>query len=367
MKFLSFLEKVSYGGQNRKFFYDQRDRITIQNCSSMSKFCFAISFILFFVFISSFFVDYLRARAFLFLIFFFLFAALGFIMLNISKQTDDSRRRMARRLFYLYILIIYLFGFVIGVTFDYGYDGVIFNILTILVPVVFTVSVTSTVLFLVPIHILYYIFCLTCLSHYSAMVSIIHAAVCLFSSIFIHTIALSSKVYVLAVNEQLRLMCEIDELTQLPNRRSFNHFISSAYSPNNNLNLAIADIDNFKDYNDFYGHLVGDDVLQSVSATLGKFADTNSIFVARYGGEEFVFVDNRHTATEFSKLIGDLIREVYNLNIKNTNSPIGRISLSVGIADKQGTSDFDELIEKADRALYKAKSSGKNRIVCDAL
>lgn len=367
MKFLTMLEKVSYGGQNRKFFSEQRNRITAQNCSIMSKFCFMISVILFFVLIGSFFVDYLRARAFLFLIFFFFFAALGYIMLNISRRTVKSRPNLSCKVFYLYILAIYIFGFIIGITFDYGYDGVIFNILTILVPVVFTVSVTTTILYLLPLHILYYIFCLTCLSDYSAMVSIIHAVVCLFSSIFIHSVALSSKVYALAVNEQLRLMCEIDELTQLPNRRSFNHFISSAYGPNTNLNLAIADIDNFKDYNDYYGHLFGDNVLQSVSATLGKFADTNSFFVARYGGEEFVFVDNRHTPAEFSKLINDLIRDVYDLNIKNDNSPVGRISLSVGIADRKGTSDYDQLIEKADRALYKAKSSGKNCIVCDSL
>ena len=163
------------------------------------------------------------------------------------------------------------------------------------------------------------------------------------------------------------MMCEIDELTQLPNRRSFNQFISSAYAPNSNLNLAIADIDNFKDYNDHYGHLVGDEVLVSVSEKFAAFADSNNIFVARYGGEEFVFVDNRHTPSEFAKLLNELNTSIYDLNITNSHSPFGRISLSVGIASRASTADYESLIEKADIALYKAKRTGKNCLVADLL
>ena len=363
MKFVNLLRKVSYGGQNRIFFKEQRDRITLQNCSIMSKFCYAITFILFCVLVGSFYVPYLHARQPLFIIFFFFFTALAFVMIIVPRYNVNA----ARRLFFFYLYVIFFFGFIIGVTFDYGYDGIIFTLLTILLPVVFTVSVPTIICILVPIHIAYYLFCIFFISSYEAMVAIIHAGVSLLSSIFIHAVVLSSKVHVLALNEQLRMMCEIDELTQLPNRRSFNHFVASAYASNTNLNIAIADIDNFKDFNDIYGHLFGDDVLKSVAAALGKFADTNSIFVARYGGEEFVLIDNRHTVAEFTKLISDLNKEIYNLNISNSSSPIGRITLSVGIADNSATSCCEEHIEKADRALYKAKGAGKNCIICDSL
>ncbi len=359
MKLINILRNLSYGGQTRAFFRDQRDRIIAQNCATMSSFCFAIAVVLFLVFIGSFFFEYLAARSTVFLAFMLFFVALGVVMITMPRRDIAA----SGRLFYFYLLVIYFFGFIIGVTIDGSYDGLVFNILTIIVPLVFTVSLGTVALYLIPIHILYYIFCFTCLSRSQASISVIHASIALCSTFFIHTVVLSSKVYVLAVNEQLRMMCEIDELTGLPNRRSFNHFIASAYTANTNLNLAISDIDNFKDYNDVYGHLVGDDVLRNVSFVLSKFAESNGIFVARFGGEEFVFVDNRHSANEFSKLIHDLVQDVYDMNIVNQYSPVGRISISAGIADKFGTASCDDLLEKADKALYRAKSAGKNCIV----
>lgn len=363
MKFINLLTKVSYGGQNKTFFKEQRNRIATTNCALMSKFCYAISFILFFAFVGSFNLSYLSARSTIFIVSFFFFVALGLLMGYMPKHNIT----LSRHLFFVYIFIIYVFGFFVGFTYEFGYDGIVFNALTILVPVVFTISVFATVLFLVPIHILYYLFCFIFLPEPSVSICIIHALVCLLSSLFIHSFVLSSKVYVLAVNEQLRMMCEIDELTQLPNRRSFNQFISSAYAPNTNLNLAIADIDNFKDYNDQYGHLIGDEVLVSVSAKFADFADANNIFVARYGGEEFVFVDNRHTPSEFSKLLIDLNNSIYDLNLENAHSPHGRISLSIGIASRTTSTDYESLIVNADVALYKAKRTGKNCVVSDLL
>lgn len=362
-KLIRILKNLSYGGQTKVFFREQRSRIALQNCALMRKFCFAISVILSIVLISSFFLDYLKSRSAIFFVFICFFAVLGLIMLMMPKRDLAA----AGRLFYFYIFVIFFFGFIVGVTFDNGYDGIIFNILTLLVPVVFTLPLHSVAFFLLPTHLLYYSFCILCLPHFDAVVSIIHASICLLSSFFIHAVVLSSRVYVLAVNEQLRMMCEIDELTGLPNRRSFNHFITSAYNANSNLTLVIADIDNFKDYNDIYGHLVGDDVLTNVASVLAKFADDNGIFVARYGGEEFVLVDNRHNPADFIKLIHELIQNVYELNIENHYSPVGRISLSAGIANKFGTATCDDLLEKADKALYKAKSAGKNCVVGDVI
>ena len=361
MKLIRLLTKVSYGGQNKTFFKEQRNRIAATNCALMSKFCYAISFILFFAYVGSFFLSYLAARSTIFIVAYVVFVALALLMGYLPKRNIT----LSRYLFFVYIFIIYIFGFLVGITYEFGYDGIIFNALTILVPVVFTISVFAAVAFLVPIHVLYYVFCFIFLPETSVSICIIHALVCLLSSLIIHSFVLSSKVYVLAVNEQLRMMCEIDELTQLPNRRSFNQFISSAFAPNANLNLAIADIDNFKDYNDHYGHLGGDEVLVSVSEKFADFADTNSIFVARYGGEEFVFVDNRHTPSEFAKLLNDLNNSIYNLNLENAQSPHGRISLSIGIASRDSSADYESLIVNADVALYKAKRTGKNCVVSD--
>nr|WP_319219424.1 GGDEF domain-containing protein [uncultured Trichococcus sp.] len=118
------------------------------------------------------------------------------------------------------------------------------------------------------------------------------------------------------------------------------------------------DIDHFKNVNDTYGHLVGDQVLNRIGPVLRSNIREVDI-AARYGGEEFliVFPD---LGSENAKKIGERIQQ----SLKNTAFPIEHVlTISAGIASNHETQDMMELLELADGRLYHAKNTGRNRII----
>ncbi|MCX5707941.1 MAG: GGDEF domain-containing protein, partial [Candidatus Omnitrophica bacterium] len=129
-----------------------------------------------------------------------------------------------------------------------------------------------------------------------------------------------------------------------------------------NLSLIIFDIDGFKNYNDRYGHLEGDRVLKNVAQEIRKSVRQVDI-ICRYGGDEFVVI-LPSTHTKGAKFVAEKVRNsVATLDLLNVeNHKVIRVTLSGGVAEfKEGMSK-EELINLADRALYSAKSEGKNRI-----
>lgn len=149
-----------------------------------------------------------------------------------------------------------------------------------------------------------------------------------------------------------------DQLTGLANRRAFMEAAFAAQS--RALTLAIVDIDGFKRVNDAHGHLAGDTVIRSVgqmmAAQLAAFG-----CVARVGGEEFALL-----STEFSAevLAAELV--AFRLYVDSTPIIVGgsaiRVTISAGVAARRGGDVFDHVFSRADRALYTAKTSGRNRI-----
>lgn len=158
-----------------------------------------------------------------------------------------------------------------------------------------------------------------------------------------------------------------DALTQIPNRRYFNDRFKREVQRNrrsqNPLSLLMADIDNFKNYNDNYGHNKGDEVLSLVAKTIDTTLKRSVDFCARFGGEEFIIVlpDTDKTGAVF--IAEQLLERISGLNIDHAYSDVkNTVSISVGIACKSDEiTDHEALIKKADEALYKAKANGKNR------
>jgi diguanylate cyclase len=172
--------------------------------------------------------------------------------------------------------------------------------------------------------------------------------------------------------EKARNESNTDALTSLANRKKFDHALRQAIRQSrqdgSGLSLMLADIDHFKAFNDRFGHQTGDQVLRLVSHTLKagiKGRDT----AARYGGEEFAIIlpsthiDNAHR-------IAEQVREAVmskELIKRSTGENLGRITISIGVAEIQPGESSSHLIERADKALYMAKKSGRNRcIVADA-
>jgi diguanylate cyclase (GGDEF)-like protein len=168
-------------------------------------------------------------------------------------------------------------------------------------------------------------------------------------------------------NILLELACNTDELTGLHNRRSFNNFIEDVFdNPQySRLSLMMIDIDNFKDYNDTYGHVNGDICLSQIGNVFKDFELKNDFYVSRFGGEEFVVIDYNHSIKEVEQIAKSLLQTIYNMNIENINSSYKKITISVGISHKENTNvhNYIELINLADDALYQAKNNGKNTLM----
>lgn len=170
-------------------------------------------------------------------------------------------------------------------------------------------------------------------------------------------------------NQHLQQLAKIDSLTKIANRRRFDQVLAEELLNSrrdlNPLSLILCDIDFFKAYNDTYGHLVGDDCLKEVAEAICQGAQRPSDLVARYGGEEFaVILSNTDNAGAF--IVAQKIRyQMDQLKRPHAKSPIHPwVTLSLGIATTTPSGQLSptELVELADRALYKAKALGRDRI-----
>jgi len=158
-----------------------------------------------------------------------------------------------------------------------------------------------------------------------------------------------------------------DHLTGIANRKLFESKLRSeiinARETGQNLCLVFMDIDDFKVFNDSYGHLIGDQVLK-VTANLLQDNVKGQDLAARYGGEEFCLLlpnTSLNDATRLAERIGEKLasREINN---KRTGESYGRITLSIGAAEYQPGESSNDLIQRADNAHYRAKRNGRNRV-----
>jgi len=164
------------------------------------------------------------------------------------------------------------------------------------------------------------------------------------------------------LNRRLTQLAATDGLTDLTNRRTFDGFLRREYEACDEIAVLLFDIDNFKGYNDTYGHQAGDRCLQAVAKAIGDATANTSGLSARYGGEEFAVV-LPNTSEEAALKVAESIRlTVRALGIPNTASSRGYITISAGVtARNRSTIDEAALVGEADTALYEAKRLGRNR------
>lgn len=171
-------------------------------------------------------------------------------------------------------------------------------------------------------------------------------------------------VYINIENYRLKILSTIDKLTGTSTRKHFEQeykkIFNDAKMKGSNFAVLMMDIDDFKKVNDTYGHRKGDEVLNKIGKCL-KDSIRNTDFVARYGGEEFIII-LKDINEKNAKEIGEKIRKnIEKLQVSKIEEPI---TMSIGIAMFPKHSQFkEELIEKADQALYNAKEKGKNKTV----
>lgn len=172
-------------------------------------------------------------------------------------------------------------------------------------------------------------------------------------------------------NARLEELSRYDELTGLANRRAFDQELETVWNLSHReeapLSLAMVDIDHFKEYNDTYGHPAGDEVLERVASALQEVARRASDLVARYGGEEFAVILPQVPEEEAGELGERMRSRVEACGIEHGASSAGDVvTVSVGVATAPDVSRSEggreELVERADRALYRAKEAGRNRV-----
>lgn len=174
------------------------------------------------------------------------------------------------------------------------------------------------------------------------------------------------------LNAELEAISQLDSLTHIYNRRTFNELAAQQWGLANRQQYAISalmiDVDHFKLYNDHYGHPAGDTCLKQITQAIKSCLLRPSDLLGRYGGEEFVvLLPNSDTlgALRVAETIQDAIRHIH---IKHDASPTDElVTVSVGGATCLRTTGhkLEELIKGADRALYKVKRAGRNRALVD--
>lgn len=169
-------------------------------------------------------------------------------------------------------------------------------------------------------------------------------------------------------NQRLETLSLTDSLTNIANRRAFDrrlfYELSNDRTLQIDLSVVLIDVDFFKQYNDTYGHVSGDEALQKIAMMLSHTIQSSTNLIARYGGEEFVAILPNKTAKESNLVAQNIMQAIRLANIKHSMSEISdRITISIGIVTraKGEISDIDTLMKKADMALYYSKNQGRNQ------
>jgi len=170
-----------------------------------------------------------------------------------------------------------------------------------------------------------------------------------------------------ASNAKLAALSSTDGLTGINNRRGFDAALDNEWrrAARNGYALALAmlDVDHFKSYNDHYGHQAGDQCLRMVAELIALHARRNTDIVARYGGEEFALLAPATNAEDALELARGVCEALARLALPHAKSPYGVVTISIGVASMLPDDALvpELLIQSADRAMYRAKSEGRNR------
>ena len=180
---------------------------------------------------------------------------------------------------------------------------------------------------------------------------------------------IAQKEEIVSTNAKLQELANTDSLSGLNNRRFMDALLpvvwNNCMKGKNELGIAMFDIDHFKEYNDRFGHATGDRCIQAIAQALLLETESNPSFVIRYGGEEFLIIMPFSEEREMIQLAESVLHRVRGLSVTTADGRITTsVSISGGMCSQVPTSDltWEEWIRRADKALYRAKNNGRDRV-----
>lgn len=175
-----------------------------------------------------------------------------------------------------------------------------------------------------------------------------------------------NNLFISLFEDATRLENGKDALTKLLNRRFMStilkHEVKLVMGNGRNLSVVMLDIDHFKKINDTWGHSAGDDVLRHLAAILTENTRPSD-YVFRYGGEEFMIVYLEYSPQQTLSFVEGIREKIYNSPCEMPDGSSLQLSASFGVSHYRGHPDYQKLVDEADKALYEAKNSGRNRVV----
>lgn len=259
-------------------------------------------------------------------------------------------------------LIFFIFPAFLLVAFRLGLPGIVVNIFVVtLMAIGFTIKGHGPLMLIAGDHMLLH----------RIVIAQVFAAVAIFTMFPVAAILEEKEVLkrsLRASEARFRNLALTDELTGLPNRRAFNLQFEGAWEEasigGRFLGLLILDVDQFKQYNDLAGHPGGDACLQSIAQVVNRIAEAAQAIPARIGGEEFAIILPDSTLERMREIAETLRLAVLDLALPHPATPCGMQTVSLGVAVRlpQNGQRSIELIQCADRALYKAKLGGRNQV-----
>ena len=179
-----------------------------------------------------------------------------------------------------------------------------------------------------------------------------------------------TRIWIFTDVTEARSAC-IDTMTGLPNRRAYSQIFPQAVLAEDDgliRTVSIMDIDNFKLYNDTYGHSAGDEVLRRIGVMLRRSLTRSDDLVFRIGGEEFLISSRFRKRSAISTFFEEIRRSVELEDIDHAgNAPHNCVTASFGVAIFTGPKEPDAVFRQADAMLYDAKASGRNRVSISAM
>jgi len=277
-----------------------------------------------------------------------------------------KHRKYSTVVYYLYIIVCYIYVILLGAVFmptDVSpWVGILMCVFpTLLFTYPFFHYIVNTI-----VSVIYITLCFIVKDQTMAIRETIITILALFCSDFATLIVAYQRVLSLKANTRYEQDSRTDDLTGLPNRRAINLRLNNAHNKPKEFiaGMIMLDVDNFKAYNDNYGHIKGDEALIKIGNVLKIIASRYNIFIGRYGGEEFIVFVNFINVNNIDNIAKEIKESVKDLNIDFVSNPSKekQLTISIGVARTETGDDALDVLNNADIALYQSKNKGRNVI-----